>query len=103
MAYKTYCAVCHMENGLGVTGLQPALVGSEVLAGDPMRLLRMTLAGPPAVLPADRPKFSNAMPPMDFLPDAELAAALTYAREKFANGAAAIDADKVSAARKSQP
>ena len=92
-----------MENGLGVTGLQPALVGSEVLAGDPARLLRMVIDGPAAVLPADRPKFANAMPPMGFLPDAELAAALTYAREHFGNGAKGIDSEQVAAARKSQP
>ncbi len=103
LAYKSYCAVCHMENGLGVTGLQPALVGSEVLAGDPARLLRMVIDGPAAVLPADRPKFANAMPPMGFLPDAELAAALTYAREHFGNGAKGIDSEQVAAARKSQP
>jgi hypothetical protein len=92
-----------MENGLGVTGLQPALVGSEVLAGDPMRLLRLVIEGPAAVLPADRPKSANAMPPMGFLPDAELAAALSHAREQFANGASGINAEQVSAARKTQP
>jgi glucose/arabinose dehydrogenase/mono/diheme cytochrome c family protein len=103
VAYRTYCGVCHMENGLGVTGLQPALVGSEVLAGDPARLLRMVIEGPDAVLPADRPKLANAMPAMGFLPDAELAAALSHARERFANGASEIDARQVSDARATQP
>ena len=103
LAYKTYCAVCHMENGLGVTGLQPALVGSEVLAGDPARLLRVVIDGPAAALPGDRPKFANAMPPMGFLPDAELSAALSHACEHFANGASGIDSEKVSAARQIKP
>ncbi len=103
LAYRTYCAACHMEDGSGVAGMQPALVGSAILAGDPARLLRVVIEGPAAVLPADRPVFTNLMPPMGFLPDAELAAALTHAREAFANGAGEITATEIAAARKAIP
>jgi glucose/arabinose dehydrogenase len=103
LAYKTYCAVCHMENGTGVTGMQPPLVGSDILAGDPAQLLRVVLNGPAAVLPADRPKYANLMPPMKFLPDAELAAALTHARANFVTNASPIAVDQVTAAKQANP
>jgi mono/diheme cytochrome c family protein len=99
LAYKTYCAVCHMENGGGVSGLQPALIGSEILVGDPTRLLRVVINGPAAELPPTRPKFSNVMPAMGFLPDAEIAAALTHARENFVTNASAITPAQVFSAR----
>ena len=53
-AYKIYCAPCHMEDGRGVTGMQPSLRGSAVAAGDVTRLIRVVLKGPAAVLPANR-------------------------------------------------
>ena len=99
VAYKTYCAVCHMENGSGVTGMQPPLMGSEILAGDSAQLLRVVIHGPAAVLPADRPKYSNLMPPMGFLSDDELAAAITHARTNFAPNAAPITVEQIGAAK----
>ncbi len=52
-----------MEDGSGVSGMQPAIAGSQILSGDPTRLIRLVLAGPAAVLPPDRPKYANLMPP----------------------------------------
>lgn len=102
-AYKLYCAACHMDDGSGVASLQPALAGSDVLAGDPAQLIRVVLRGPAAVLPADRPKFSNVMPAFEFLSDNDLAALLTHARENFtplsATGQAAVTAAEISAVR----
>jgi len=92
-----------MEDGAGVSGMQPALVGSDILAGDPARLLRVVLHGPAATLPADRPKFANIMPPMGFLPDDDLAAAITHARASFTSNPAPITAAQVTAARQPNP
>jgi glucose/arabinose dehydrogenase/mono/diheme cytochrome c family protein len=103
LAYQTYCASCHMENGSGVAGMQPSLVGSEILAGDTAQLLRVVIQGPAAVLPADRPKFANIMPAMGFLTDAELSAALTHARTNFATNAPPITVEQVAVAKKANP
>ena len=88
LAYRLYCAACHMEDGSGVSGMQPPLRGSAIVAGDASRLIRVVLNGPTVELPADRPKYSNAMPALGMLPDEELAGALTHVRENFSNPSA---------------
>ncbi len=102
-AYKLYCAACHMDDGSGVSGLQPALRGSDVAAGDPAKLIRVLLNGPAVELPADRTKYSNVMPAFNFLSDTDLAAILTHLREDFtalgATGSATITPAEVTAAR----
>jgi len=101
-AYKLYCAACHMDDGSGVSGMQPAIAGSEIVSGDPNRLIRLVLAGPAAVLPPDRQKYSNLMPPWEGLPDDDIAAALTHARRAFAQNAGDITAAQVAAVRASK-
>src|SRR5262245_58236479 len=49
--YKQACATCHMPDGSGVPGLQPALVDSPVVAGDPRTLIRVVMHGPAKALP----------------------------------------------------
>lgn len=97
--YQQFCAACHMPNGSGVPGMQPALAGSAVVAGDTDRLIRVLLRGPAAVLPADREKFSNVMPPFAILSDADLAGVINYLRQNHAPGAAGVTAAQVAAAR----
>lgn len=97
--YLQVCAACHMPNGSGVPGMQPALIGSPAIAGDPTRLIDILLQGPAAVLPADREKFSNVMPPFAVLTDADLASVMTYLRKNFAPGSAEITAAQVAARR----
>ncbi|HWA25854.1 MAG TPA: cytochrome c [Lacunisphaera sp.] len=103
--YQQFCAACHMPNASGVPGMQPALAGSAVVAGDPSRLIEVLLRGPAAVLPADREKFSNVMPPFAILRDANLAAVINYLRRNYAPGAAEVTAAQVATlrARMTQP
>jgi mono/diheme cytochrome c family protein len=89
-----------MPNGSGVPAMQPALAGSKVVAGDPTRLIDVLLKGPAAVLPADREKFQNAMPPYGAAyGDADLASVISYIRKKFASGASAVTPAQVAAER----
>jgi glucose/arabinose dehydrogenase/cytochrome c5 len=97
--YVQVCAACHMPNGSGVPGMQPALAGSAVVAGDPARLLAVLLHGPAAALPADREKYSNVMPPFGGYSDAELASVATFLRKNFAPKSAVVTAEQVSAVR----
>jgi glucose/arabinose dehydrogenase/mono/diheme cytochrome c family protein len=97
--YKMYCAACHMDDGSGVSGMQPSLRDSTVLRGDVSQLIRVVLNGPAAVLPADRTKYANAMPAFNVLSDADLAAVLTHARERFGPGAGPVTPAEIAAVR----
>jgi cytochrome c5 len=83
--YAQACAVCHMGDGNGVPNLQPPLRGSTIVTGDPTMLIRVVLEGATKVMPTDRPRYSNTMPPMDNLTDEQIAAALTFVRQQFAD------------------
>jgi glucose/arabinose dehydrogenase/mono/diheme cytochrome c family protein len=98
--YASVCAACHMPNGSGVPGMQPALAGSAVAAGDTNRLIDVLLKGPAAVLPPDREKFNNVMPPFGAVyNDADLASVINYVRKNFAPSASLVTAEQVAARR----
>jgi glucose/arabinose dehydrogenase/mono/diheme cytochrome c family protein len=98
--YQQICAACHMPDGNGVPGMQPSLVTSAVVAGDPARLVRTVMLGPAQVLPADRTKYQVQMPPFAAaMNDADIAETLTFVRRAFGKGAAAITAAQVAAER----
>lgn len=97
--YAQACAACHMPNGSGVPGMQPALAGSRVIAGDSGRLIRLLLLGPAAVLPAEREKFSNEMPPFAAMSDDDLADVVNYLRRSHAPGTTMVSAAQVAAER----
>jgi len=97
--YAQVCAACHMPNGSGVPGTQPALAGSAVIAGDPDRLINVLLKGPAEVLPPDREKFTAAMPPFVIYNDADLASVINYLRANFAPAAPKVTAEQVAAQR----
>ena len=99
--YQQACAPCHMPDGRGVSGMQPPLVQSPVVAGDAATLIRAVLHGPAQVLAANRPKYANLMPPFaGAMNDVDLAAALTFVRRAFGNGASPISAADVAAQRR---
>lgn len=93
------CAACHMLDGSGVANMQPPLIGSKVVAGDPNQLINVLLKGPAAVLPADRPKYSNTMPAFNVLSDQDLAGVINYIRARFAPGSSKVTAEQVAAQR----
>ena len=89
-----------MPNGSGVPGMQPPLVGSAVIAGDSDRLINVVLKGPAAVLPADRPKYQNVMPPFGTVyKDADIASLINYLRANFAPSAPKVTPEEVAAQR----
>jgi mono/diheme cytochrome c family protein len=98
--YAQVCAACHMPNGSGVPAMQPPLTGRKVVAGNPARLIDVLLQGPAAVLPADREKFQNAMPPFGAAyNDADLASVINYLRKNFAPGTPEVTPAQVAAER----
>jgi glucose/arabinose dehydrogenase/cytochrome c5 len=102
--YAQQCAACHMADGSGVANLQPSLADSAVVRGDPALLIRTILHGPAAVLPADRPKYSNVMPGYaGLLNDVRAADLVTYIRQAFGEGASPVKPDQVKAQRAAKP
>jgi glucose/arabinose dehydrogenase len=97
--FAQLCATCHMVDGTGVANMQPPLLGSKVVKGDPALVIRAVLRGPNLVLPPDRPKFNNVMPPFNSLTDEQIADVLSYVREVFGGGASAITPAQVAQAR----
>jgi len=101
--YGQMCAGCHMLDGAGAGTLQPALLDSAVVKGDPKLLIQVVLQGPAAVLPADRPKYTNVMPAFGFLADPQIADLVTYLRQAFGGNTSAVTPDHVASSRKAQP
>lgn len=95
--YAESCAVCHMEDGSGVPGLNPALKGSKVLAGPAGPLARWVLLGSSGF--PDRRDAENQMPGFDTLEDREIADLLTFARRRFARVTRPVTAAQVAAER----
>jgi glucose/arabinose dehydrogenase/cytochrome c5 len=93
--YERNCATCHMADGSGAPGQQPALKGSPVVAGEPKTLVKLLVAGPDAALPAQRMLYENSMPTFETLSDDEIAAILVYVRQQFGGKGGDITAAQV--------
>ena len=89
------CAACHQADGRGLPSIAPPLAGSATVTGIPSALIDIVLHG------RDEDAAYPSMPPLAALPDGQLAAILTYVRQAWGNGAAAITADAVRARRPS--
>jgi glucose/arabinose dehydrogenase/cytochrome c5 len=98
--FAQLCSTCHMANGSGVPGMQPALTHSKVVANDTATFINVILKGPAAVLPPDRERFSNVMPALGAVyNDAEIASVINYVRKNFAPGAPEVTLQQVAAQR----
>lgn len=97
--YTANCAACHQVDGSGVPNIQPALIDDDIVAGDPIQLIRVVLKGPATVLPPGRPTYSNTMPPFSRLTDQQIADVLTYIRHDFGAQASPIEVQQVQTIR----
>lgn len=99
--YTLYCSACHGADGKGATGGQfPPLAGSEWVQGDAARAVKIVLHGLHGEVEVDGRKFNLEMPPQGgVLPDDQIAAILTFARNSWGNKAEAVTADFVKATR----
>jgi mono/diheme cytochrome c family protein len=101
LIFENNCALCHNSDGTGKPNQAPPFVASEWVLGSPNRLIRIPLvglAGP--VMVAGKEYNLTPMAPMGAsLPDADLAAVLSYIRQSWGNKAAPITAEQVKAVR----
>ena len=99
--YEMFCGACHGNDGAGKLGQAPPLAGSEIVITKGFHRLAMIplegLAGPIKIKNQD---WNLNMAPMGAaLPDADLAAVLTYMRNSWGNKADEVTADDIKAIR----
>ena len=102
-----HCFTCHQPDGKGQAGIYPPLDGSEWVAGDEERLIKLTLLGLTGPITVKGQKYGDnpSVPPMTplglILNDREVAGVLTYVRNSFGNQAPAVKPETVAKVRES--
>ncbi len=98
--YQNYCVSCHLPNGKGTAPWLSPLAGNpNVLEGNPVSLINVTLNGTEALVidgvpaPYPMPAHRHA------LTDAQIADALTFTRNSWGNQAPAVAARDVKTLR----
>ena len=99
--YASYCASCHKEDGMGVSGTFPPLKGSSRVAGNKAALVSVILNGLRGPLVVNGVKYDMEMPALDFLSDQEVAEIARYVRTTFAGKDEKISAQEVARVRAS--
>ncbi len=99
--FKDNCATCHQPDGMGKEGAYPPLAGSPWPVGNPARAIKIVLAGMGGAITVNGHSIPNgAMPPVGAtLPDAQIAAVLTYVRATWGNNDSAVDPAVVTQTR----
>ena len=97
--YNANCAACHQPTGLGLTGAFPPLAGSDFLKGDRKQVMSAALFGLSGPITVNGVDYNGVMPSLGHLPDADLAAALTYVFGSWGNDGAAVSVAEVAALR----
>ncbi len=100
--YQQFCAACHQTEGRGVPGEFPPLAGSDWVAGDKGRLIRVVLHGMQGPIVIDGQQYDEVMPGHGFLGNNDVAALLTYVRNRFGDGADPVHDSEVLLVRNSE-
>jgi mono/diheme cytochrome c family protein len=103
LLYNKHCLACHQVDGGGVPDMQPAIAGGTWVKGDARALALFVMTGGFDSASRKDSNVGNVMPPFRQLVDADLAAILTFIRQKFGEGGSPVSAADVAAARGSDP
>jgi len=100
--FAIQCASCHQVTGLGQPGVYPPLAGSEWVAGDESRMIKIILAGLVGEVQVKGATYNNNMPNIGAgLKDSQVANIATYVRQAWGNTASPVMDTKVAEIRKS--
>ena len=99
------CFVCHQPGGEGIPDQIPPLAGSDFLANEANRerIIRGVLVGQSDEMIVNGKTYKNAMIPLNYLADEQIANVLTYVRNSWGNSGDAVTADEVGRIRKETP
>jgi mono/diheme cytochrome c family protein len=98
--YAKHCLSCHQSDGYGVPNLQPAITGGAWVKGEGAALALFVMTGGFNSAERKESDSHNVMPAFRQLPDAELAAILSFIRQKFGDGASPVSEADVAQVRK---
>jgi mono/diheme cytochrome c family protein len=101
LLYSKHCLACHQADGGGVPNMQPAIAGGIWVKGDARALALFVMSGGFDSASRKDSDVGNVMPPFRQVPDADLAAILTFIRQKFGDGGSPVSAADVAEARTS--
>jgi mono/diheme cytochrome c family protein len=96
--YDANCLGCHMDNGMGVPRMNPALVNSPYVMGYPNSLIELVLRGSEFFGKTKR-SYNNQMASFHALTDTEIANLLTYVRNTYAKTGDEVNAGDVKNVR----
>lgn len=97
--YSANCVACHQATGLGIPAAFPPLAGSDYLLADRAQAINVPLKGLSGKITVNGQDYNSTMPSFAHLPDADIAAILTYVTNEWGNEAAEFTADEVKALR----
>lgn len=89
--FEQTCGVCHGQDGTGLDGVAPTLVGSPWVTGPENRLIRIVLDGKEG---------ERLMPAVQDLTDQEIADVLTFIRNAWGHQSSTVSADDIDMVRK---
>ena len=101
--YARHCLSCHQADGRGVPNMQPPIKGGTWVTGDARALALFVMTGGFNSAERKDAELHNPMPPFRQLSDEDLAGILSYIRQKYGDGASAVEAAQVAEARASLP
>jgi mono/diheme cytochrome c family protein len=82
--YNSYCASCHQHDGKGDNNRYPPLAGSDWMAGNKDRLIKVILNGLQGEIKVNGKTFNGVMPAHGgFLDDHAIASIATYINKRF--------------------
>ena len=96
--YGRVCAACHQANGEGMGNVFPPLRDSDYLRADVDRAIHAVINGLSGPIVVNGTEYNAAMPPMAYLSDEEISAALSFVLEEW-NGGDNVIVEQVAAVR----
>ncbi|WP_238387117.1 PQQ-dependent sugar dehydrogenase [Sphingobacterium olei] len=97
--FTLYCASCHKEDGSGVVGIFPPLVGASQVSDSKSRLLDILMNGLSGKITVKGQVYDQQMPAFSFLKDEEIQQIVNYIRKEFGNNSDSISLSEVKAKR----
>lgn len=97
--YNSICLACHMADGKGIDGINPPIISSTFVNGDPEPLIELVLKGKSGKTVINGKEYNGIMPPHAHLSDKQIADVLTYVRGSFGNNSGAITLEQVQQVR----